>query len=38
MEYKRREEQRVIDSALVVITSLVGCFVITVIAIVIENI
>jgi hypothetical protein len=38
MEYKKREDQRVIDSALVVITSLVGCFLIIVIAIVIENI
>lgn len=38
MEYKKREDQRVIDSALVVIASLVGCFVIIVIAIIIENI
>jgi len=37
MDYKNREDQRVIDSALVVIASLVGCFVITVIALIIEN-
>lgn len=39
MQYKnKREQQRVIDSALVVIASILGCFVITVIAIIVEKI